>query len=251
MSASGPGFGVCQGFGQRFPGRIGRFHVFGVLQDITLQIPAGQRVAVIGETGSGKSTLIHLLVRFWNPVSGHIRLGGEDIRTLGEADLRRSISVVSQQAHMFNASLRENLQIARSGANDDDLWAALASARLKKFVQNLPDGLDTWVGEDARLLSGGQARRVAIARAILHDAPIWVLDEPTEGLDTLTERKLMQALELKTNGRTLLLITHRLVELHWMDHIVMLEKGRIVDQGNHRQLLKSNAHYAGLHMRIS
>ena len=222
-----------------------------MLQDIDLQIPAGRRVAVIGETGSGKSTLIHLLVRFWNPISGHIRLGDEDIRTMAEADLRRIISVVSQQPHMFNASLRENLQIAQPGAGDDDLWAALESARLNEFVENLPNGLDTWVGEDARLLSGGQARRIAIARAILHDAPIWVLDEPTEGLDTLTERQLMQVLAHKTKDRTLLLITHRLVDLHWMDHIVMLEKGRVVDQGNHQELLKNNAHYAGLHMRIT
>jgi ATP-binding cassette subfamily C protein CydC len=222
-----------------------------VLKDISLQIPAGRRVAVIGETGSGKSTLVHLLVRFWNPVSGHIRLGDADIRALSESDLRRTISVVSQQPHMFNASLRENLQIARPAAGDDDLWAALESARLKEFVANLPDGLDTWVGEDARLLSGGQARRVAIARAILHDAPIWVLDEPTEGLDTVTERQLMQVLARKSKSRTLLLITHRLVDLHWMDHIVILEKGRVADQGNHQELLKSNAHYAGLHMRIT
>ena len=222
-----------------------------VLKGINLQIPAGHRVAVIGQTGSGKSTLIHLLVRFWNPVSGLIRLGDQDIRTLGEGDLRRAISVVSQQPHMFNASLRENLQIAQPGASDDDLWAALESARLKAFVKKLPDGLDTWVGEDARLLSGGQARRVAVARAILHDAPVWVLDEPTEGLDTLTERQLMQVLERKTKDRTLLLITHRLVDLHWMDLIVMMEKGKVVDQGNHQELLENNAHYAALHMRIA
>lgn len=221
------------------------------LRDVNMQIPAGHRVAVIGETGSGKSTLIHLLVRFWNPASGHIRLAGEDIRNLSEAELRRSISVVSQQPHMFNATLRENLQIARPGAGDDDLFAALESARLDEFVESLPDGLDTWVGEAASLLSGGQARRVALTRAILHDAPLWVLDEPTEGLDTITERKLMQALERKTKNRTLLLITHRLVDLHWMDHIVMLEKGRVAAQGTHSELLESNRRYAELHMRIT
>jgi ATP-binding cassette subfamily C protein CydC len=239
--------------GVRFDDISFRYHESApwVLKGINLQIPAGHRVAVIGETGSGKSTLIHLLVRFWNPVHGRIHVGDEDIRTLGEANLRRAISVVSQQPHMFNASIRENLQIAQPGARDDDLWAALESARLKEFVENLPDGLDTWVGEDARLLSGGQARRVDIARAILHDAPIWVLDEPTEGLDTLTERKLMQVLERKTRGRTLLLITHRLVDLHWMDQIVMLAKGKVLDRGNHQELLKSNAQYAGLHMRIA
>jgi ATP-binding cassette subfamily C protein CydC len=220
------------------------------LKDVSLQIPGGRRVAVIGETGSGKSTLIHLLVRFWDPDSGHIRLAGEDIRNLSEAELRRSISVVSQQPHMFNASLRDNLQIARPGADDDDLWAALESAQLKEFVKSLPEGLDTWVGEAAKLLSGGQAHRVALARAMLHDARLWVLDEPTEGLDTITEKSLMQAVERETRDRTLLLITHRLVDLHWMDHIFMLEKGRVAAQGTHAQLLESNQRYAELHMRF-
>ena len=221
------------------------------LKDVNLQIPGGGRFAVIGETGSGKSTLVHLLVRFWNPVSGHIRLADEDIRNLSEAQLRRSISVVSQQPHMFNATLRENLQIARPAAGDDDLWAALESARLMAFVKSLPQGLDTWVGEAAKLLSGGQARRLALARAMLHDAPLWVLDEPTEGLDTITEKKLMQTVVRKTKDRTLLLITHRLVDLDWMDHIVMLEKGRVAAQGTHAQLLENNERYAALHMRIT
>jgi ATP-binding cassette subfamily C protein CydC len=221
------------------------------LKDVNLQILPGHRVAVIGETGSGKSTLIHLLVRFWNPACGHIRLAEEDIRNFSEAELRRSISVISQQPHMFNATLRENLQIARPAASDDDLLAALESSGLDEFVQSLPDGLDTWVGEAAKLLSGGQARRVALARAMLHDAPLWVLDEPTEGLDTITERKLMRVLARKTRDRTLLLITHRLVDLHWMDHIVMLDKGRVAAQGTHTELLASNRRYAELHMRIS
>jgi ATP-binding cassette subfamily C protein CydC len=221
------------------------------LEDVTIQIPAGRRVAVIGETGSGKSTLIHLLVRFWNPDSGHIRLADEDIRNLNDGQLRRTISVVSQQPHMFNATLRENLQIACPGASDDNLFAALEPARLKAFVESLPDGLDTWIGEAAKLLSGGQARRVAIARAILHNAPLWILDEPTEGLDTITERKVMRALKMKTTGKTLLLITHRLTDLPWMDHIVMLDKGRVIAQGTHAELLENNTRYAAMHLRIS
>ena len=221
------------------------------LEDITINIPAGQRIAVIGETGSGKSTLVHLLVRFWDPTTGCIRLAGHDIRGFNEADLRRTISVVSQQSHMFNATLRENLQIADSGAGDDELFAALESAGLKGFVETLPDGLDTWVGEAARLLSGGQARRLALARAMLHDAPIWVLDEPTEGLDNITEKQFMQELKRKTMGRTLLLITHRLTDLHWMDHIVMLDRGRVAAQGSHAELMASNRSYARMHMRVT
>jgi len=220
------------------------------LQDVDFQIYPGRRVAVIGETGSGKSTLIQLLVRFRDPASGCIRLGGVDVRDFGESDLRRHISVVTQQPHMFNATLRENLQIARPGADDDELLRALNSAQLLDFVTTLPDGLDTWIGETAKLLSGGQGRRLAVARAILHNAPLWVLDEPSEGLDPVTEGKMMAAIKAHTTNRSLLLMTHRLIDLHWMDYIVMLEKGRIVAQGTHEELLRGNTIYASLHMRI-
>jgi ATP-binding cassette subfamily C protein CydC len=205
---------------------------------------------VIGETGSGKSTLIHLLVRFRDPDAGCIRLGDVDVRDFGESDLRRHISVVAQQPHMFNATLRENLLIARPGAGDDELLEALNSSQLLDFVTALPDGLDTWIGESAKLLSGGQARRVAVARAILQNAPLWVLDEPTEGLDPVTEGRMMAAIKKQTADRSLLLMTHRLVDLHWMDFIVMLDKGRVVAQGTHAELLRANTQYASLHMRI-
>ena len=220
------------------------------LRHVDFHIPAGRRVAVIGETGSGKSTLIHLLVRFWNPAAGHIRLAENEIDTFSEPHLRRLISTVSQQPHMFNATLKENLLLACPGASDDELLAALNVAQLFEFVNGLPDGLNTWIGEAGQLLSGGQARRVAVARAILHNAPLWVLDEPTEGLDPITEKKMMQALKRQTAERTLLLITHRLTDLDWMDHIVMLEKGRVIAQGSHEELLKNNKRYAALHMRI-
>jgi ATP-binding cassette subfamily C protein CydC len=222
-----------------------------VLNDVDLQIPAGQRVAVIGETGSGKSTLIHLLVRFWNPTSGCIRLGDDEIENFNESDLRRLISTVSQQPHMFNATLKENLLMAGPEAAEDDLLSALKTAQLLEFVESLPDGLDTWIGEAGQLLSGGQAKRVAVARAVLHNAPLWVLDEPTEGLDPITEYEMMQALKRHTAGKTLLLITHRLVDLVWMDQIVMLDRGRIVDQGSHSELLRKNERYAALHMRVT
>ena len=221
------------------------------LANINIKIPAGQRIAVIGETGSGKSTLIHLLVRFWNPTGGCIRLAGRDIRGFNEAELRQTISVVSQQPHMFNGTLKENLQIADPYADDDELFAALESAGLKEFVKSLPESLNTWVGEGARLLSGGQARRLALARTMLHDAPVWVLDEPTEGLDSITEQQFMRELKRKTMDRTLLLITHRLTDLHWMDNIVMLDRGRVAAQGTHEELLKHNSRYAALHMQIT
>jgi len=239
-------------FGVRFENVCFRYNQKAgwTLRNVDFQIHPGRRVAVIGETGSGKSTLIHLLVRFRDPASGHIRLGDEDVCNLSESDLRRHISVVAQQPHMFNATLRENLLMARPGAGDDELLDALNSAQLLDFVTALPDGLDTWLGEAAKLLSGGQARRVAVARAILHNAPLWVLDEPTEGLDTITEKKMMGALKELTAGRTLLLITHRLVDLHWMDEIVVLDGGRVVTRGTHADLLENNEGYAALHQRI-
>lgn len=220
------------------------------LSEVDFAIPAGRRVAVIGETGSGKSTLLWLLVRFWNPVAGQIFLNDEDVRNFSESDLRRLITVVSQQPHMFNDTLRNNLLVARPEADDDDLWTALDIVQLSGFVKALPRGLETWIGEAGQLLSGGQVRRLAVARAVLHNSPLWVLDEPTEGLDPVTERKMMRALKEKTADRTLLMITHRLVDLHWMDQIVMLDRGRIMARGSHAELLRNNERYAALHKRI-
>ncbi|MGB7921135.1 MAG: cysteine/glutathione ABC transporter ATP-binding protein/permease CydC [Desulfobacterales bacterium] len=220
------------------------------VHDIRFQLPAGQRFAVLGPTGAGKSTLAHLMVRFWDVQSGSVRIGGEDIRGLSESVLRQSVSLVSQQAHMFNASVRDNLLIARPGATEPELWRALAAVRLADFVKSLPQGIDTWIGESGRLVSGGQARRLALARALLHDAPIWVLDEPTEGLDRATERRIMETLFEVTSGRTVLFITHRLVGLDRLERLLFMEDGRIVEQGTHAELLKGRTRYAVLQAGI-
>jgi ATP-binding cassette subfamily C protein CydC len=216
------------------------------LRDVSLRVAAGQRVAVIGQTGAGKSTLAHLMVRFWDPLNGTIRIGSEDIRRFSESDLRKNVSLVSQKAHLFSTSLRDNLQVGKSGANDADLWQALDAVHLSEFVRTLPRGLDTWVGESGRLLSGGQARRLALARAILWNAPIWVLDEPTEGLDVVTERLILDSLFAHTCGKTVLLITHRLTDLNRMDLVLVMEDGRIIEQGTHSELLKNKSRYASL-----
>ena len=220
------------------------------VHDIRFHLPAGQRFAVLGPTGAGKSTLAHLMVRFWDVQSGSVRIGGEDIRNLSESILRQSVSLVSQQAHMFNASVRDNLLIARPGATEPELWQALAAVWLADFVKSLPQGIDTWIGESGRLVSGGQARRLALARAILRDAPIWVLDEPTEGLDRATERRIMETLFEVTNGRTVLFITHRLVGLDRLERILLMEDGRIVEQGTHAELLQDRTRYAILQAGI-
>ncbi len=217
------------------------------LEDISLHIPYGRRIFIEGDTGAGKTTLVNLLVRFWDPTEGRILIGGTDIRSYSEADLRRLISVVSQQAHLFSASIRDNLKIAREDASEAEMQRALAAARLITFVESLPDGLDTWIGENGRELSGGQARRLSVARALLRDTPVWVFDEPTEGLDTVTETELMASIHRHTRGKTLILITHRLAsvnvsavdlmppdpagpprEEHLPPAVVVLGRGRII-----------------------
>jgi ATP-binding cassette subfamily C protein CydC len=220
------------------------------LAGIDLALPPGRRVAVVGATGSGKSTLLNLLLRFWDPQTGRLTLGGHDLRDYHGEDLRRHIAVVSQGTHLFTTTLRENLRVADPQASEEQLLAALATAQLDEFVASQPDGLDTWVGEAGLKLSGGQARRVAIARALLKDAPILLLDEPTEGLDPATERELMQALDRLMAGRTVLLITHRLVGLGTMDEILVLDHGRIAERGSHHELLTAGGIYAGMHARL-
>jgi ATP-binding cassette subfamily C protein CydC len=216
-----------------------------VLEQVSLSIPQGRRIAVVGESGAGKSTLAYLLVRFFDPESGAIRIGGTDIRGLREPDLRRFVVLLSQQSYLFSATVRENLLLAKPDAGDEELWQALAAARLADFVEGLPDRLDTWVGPTGQLISAGQARRLAGARAILRDAPVWVLDEPTEGLDRITEKALVESLMEVTAGRTVLWITHRLVRMELMDGVVVMEKGRVADRGRHAELLARNRKYAG------
>lgn len=196
------------------------------LQGVSLDVPAGSRAAVVGATGSGKSTLFNLLLRFWEPQEGVIRVGGHDIARFRGEDLRRQIAVVSQHTYLFDATIRENLLIAQPDASQGALEAACEVAQIHSFIAELPDGYDTWVGETGVRLSGGQARRIAVARALLKDAPILLLDEPTEGLDASTERDLMQALDRLMCGRTVLLITHRPAGLDWVDQVLVLDQGR-------------------------
>ncbi len=201
------------------------------LSEISLEIPAGSRAAVVGATGSGKSTLFNLLLRFWPLDAGDIRVGGYSISQLAGDDLRRYIAVVSQQTHLFDTSIRDNLLIANPEATPAALESACRIAQIHDFISELPEGYDTWVGETGVRLSGGQARRIAVARALLKDAPILLLDEPTEGLDAATERDLMAALNRLMVGRTVLLITHRPAGLDWVDQVLVLDQGRAVARG--------------------
>jgi ATP-binding cassette subfamily C protein CydC len=206
------------------------------LKDVTLEIAQGEHWAIIGETGSGKTTLSNLLLRFWDPDQGSILLGGHDIRGLSQSALRETITVVSQTPHIFSATIRDNVAMGNPAATDNEIRAALRAAQLSDFVDHLPEGLDTWVGEAGRLLSGGQARRLAVARAMLRNSPIWILDEPTEGLDPATEASLMREVLRTAKGRTLLWITHRLIQVDRIDRVVVLDQGRLVRSGTYDTL---------------
>ena len=215
------------------------------ISDVSFSLTAGQKVAVVGPSGSGKTTLANLLLRFWDPSSGSVRLDGEDLRDYAQQDARAAVAVAAQDAHLFDTSLRDNLLLARPDASDGELWSALETARLGGFVGGLPLGLDTRVGELGSRLSGGEHRRLAVARALLKEAPFLVLDEPTADLDATTERRLMETvLDLADDeGRGLVLITHRLVGLERMDGILVLEAGRLVERGTHGELMRKNGAY--------
>ena len=207
------------------------------LVDIDLELPVGKRLAIVGPTGSGKSTLFHLLLRFWMPDQGQIWLGEVPLADYPGEMVRTQIALVSQQTYLFSASIRENVLIANPHASQDALEQACRVAQIHDFITSLPEGYDTWVGETGVRVSGGQARRIAIARAVLKDAPILLLDEPTEGLDGATEQALMSALRELMQGRSTLMITHRPLALAEMDEIVVLDQGRIVERGTHDTLL--------------
>ena len=214
-----------------------------VVHDISFEVSTGKRVAIVGASGAGKSTLINLALRFWDPDRGTIRLNGHDIRQYALGDLRGLIGVVSQDTYLFNDTMRGNLLLARPEASDSEIEQALEQAQLTAFIQQLPKGLATWVGEQGLRLSGGERQRLAIARALLKDAPLLVLDEATANLDPMTEHTLLDALDMLMQGRTTLVITHRLVRMERMDEILVLDEGSIRERGTHEQLLRSGGLY--------
>jgi ATP-binding cassette subfamily C protein CydC len=214
-----------------------------VLQDINFTLPQGHCLALVGPSGSGKSTLAHLLLRFWDYKEGQIQLGGHKLQRYQQDDLYQHISVVEQDTHLFNTTIRENLMLARTSATEEEMIEAATQAQLHDFVQTLPKGYDTQVGEQGLRLSGGERQRVAMARAFLKNTPILILDEPTVNLDAITERAVLQAINILRQGRTTLLVTHRLTEMEMADEILVLEAGYIVERGTHRQLLQEEGPY--------
>ena len=214
-----------------------------VLEEISFKVEPGSRVAIVGPSGSGKSTLANLALRSWDPAHGEVRLGGHDVRGYTQEDLRRAIGIVAQGTHLFNETLRDNLLLARPYATDSEIESALEQAQLSEFVRHLPQGLDTPLAEQGLRLSGGERQLLAIARALLEDAPVLILDEPTANLDPATEHELLAALYESVTDRATLAITHRLVHMEQMDEVLVLEGGRIVERGTHTELLNANGLY--------
>ncbi|MBY4676433.1 lipid A export permease/ATP-binding protein MsbA [Marinobacterium arenosum] len=218
------------------------------LDDINLQVEPGQSVALVGRSGSGKTTLANLLPRFFDPTEGAIRLDGIPLTELKLDELRRQIALVNQQVVLFEGSIADNIAYgALKNAPREAIEAAAVAAHVDEFAARMPDGLDTLVGENGVMLSGGQRQRIAIARAILKNAPLLILDEATSALDTESERHIQAALEHVMEGRTTLVIAHRLSTIERADLIVVMDRGKIVEQGNHQQLLELDGAYAALH----
>ncbi|CAM3613219.1 cysteine/glutathione ABC transporter ATP-binding protein/permease CydC [Rahnella bruchi] len=213
-----------------------------VLKNITLDVRAGEHIALLGQTGCGKSTLLQLLTRGWDIRSGTLGINGQAIGNYDEATLRKMITVVSQRAHVFNTTLRENLRMAAPQSTDEQIANALKQVDLHVLLEN--EGLNAWLGEGGRQLSGGEQRRIGLARALLHDAPLWLLDEPTEGLDAETEQHILALLHKHCQNKTLLLVTHRLHGLETFDRICVMEEGQIVEQGDHPTLIAAQGRYA-------
>ncbi|WP_304608565.1 ABC transporter ATP-binding protein [Inquilinus sp. Marseille-Q2685] len=216
------------------------------LDEVSLRVEEGELVALVGPSGAGKSTVVALLLRFFDPARGGIRVGGIDIRDLPLAALREKIAVVSQDTHLFPGTVADNLRIARPEAGLDELVEAARAANAHDFIQALPEGYDTEVGERSALLSGGQRQRIAIARALLKNAPILVLDEATSSVDAASERAIQDALERLFRNRTTLVIAHRLSTIRKADRILVLDQGRVVEEGRHEALLADGRRYARL-----
>jgi ATP-binding cassette subfamily B protein len=232
----------------RFEGVSFRYSADGAwtLRDINLVVPPGTRTAIVGETGAGKTTLGYLVARLYEPQEGRVTIDGVDVRNASLASLAATVGVVSQETYLFHASVRENLRFARPDATDEEIEESARTARIHTLIASLPDGYDTIVGERGYRFSGGEKQRMAIARTILRNPPVLVLDEATSSLDTQTEYAVQAELERLSEGRTTITIAHRLSTIRDADQIVVLDRGEIVERGTHEDLLAQGGLYSAL-----
>jgi ATP-binding cassette subfamily B protein/subfamily B ATP-binding cassette protein MsbA len=218
-----------------------------VVEEVSLEAAPGETVALVGRTGAGKSTLVSLIPRFYDPWEGRVLLDGVDVRTVQLSSLRSQVAIVLQEPFLLPLSVADNIAYGRPEASREEVVAAAEAANADEFIRQLPEGYDTVVGERGALLSGGERQRLAIARALLKDAPVLILDEPTAALDAQTETALVTALERLMENRTTFIIAHRLSTIRGADRIVVLEAGRVIETGTHQQLLGRSGLYRRLH----
>ena len=223
-----------------------RYHATPVLDGVEMEVVAGEVLAIVGRSGAGKTTLVDLLMRFEDPSVGTIELDGRDLRQITRDSLMSQMAIVSQEPFLFDTTIAENIRYGRPAASDEDLQQAARIARVDEFVSQLPEGFETEVGEFGLRLSGGQRQRITIARALLKDPAILVFDEATSALDTKTEQSLQDAIEALRGDRTLFIVAHRLSTIRRADRIVVMDAGRIVQQGNHDELMAQPGRYRDL-----
>jgi len=226
----------------QYPGATRR-----VLEDVCFEVCAGQVVALVGRSGAGKSSLVNLIPRFMDVTEGAVRVDGHDVREVTQASLRAQMALVTQEVILFNDTVRNNIAYGMGEVSEERLYAAARAANAHDFIMQLPQGYDTLVGERGVILSGGQRQRISLARALLKDAPILILDEATSSLDTESERLVQQAIDRLMRGRTVVVIAHRLSTIRHADRIVVLDGGRVAQTGTHEELLREGGLYAELH----
>jgi ATP-binding cassette subfamily B protein len=220
-----------------------------ILRDVSIRMPAGSFTALVGPSGSGKSTVLRLLARFYDPDLGTVTMGGEDVRAMDPEALLRKVSMVFQDVYLFQDTIAGNIRFGREDASREEIEEAARQACCHEFVSKLPGGYDTLVGEGGSTLSGGEKQRISIARAMLKDAPILLLDEATASLDPENEAEIQQAIDRLVRGRTVVVVAHRLKTVRHADQIVVMDRGRIVEQGRHEQLLALDGLYARMWRR--